>query len=204
MINITVFWVSLPAKNLPIALLMINIRKLTTTALLAALTILGSACNGENAQASKKINEPARKMQCIEQQSQCFFDVAEGRVGVLFDVDKIIAEQAFNISVHYTGAETINTVSGYMEGVDMFMGKIPLFLEKSINTDSTGNVKAVSTGAIADNAESMSQDYTQAFQGEVLVGSCSAEKMTWKIWLTFTDNDKKNYTKMLTIVSHRS
>ena len=204
MINITVFWVSLPAKNLPIALLMINIRKLTTTALLAALTILGSACNGENAQASKKINEPARKMQCIEQQSQCFFDVAEGRVDVLFDVDKIIAEQAFNISVNYTGAETINTVSGYMEGVDMFMGKIPLFLEKSINTDSTGSVKAVSTGTIADYAESMSQDYTQAFQGEVLVGSCSAEKMTWKIWLTFTDNDKKNYTKMLTIVSHRS
>ena len=198
------FWVSLPAKNLPIALLMINIRKLTTTALLAALTILGSACNGENAQASKKINEPARKMQCIEQQSQCFFDVAEGRVDVLFDVDKIIAEQAFNISVHYTGAETINTVSGYMEGVDMFMGKIPLFLEKRINADSTGNVKAVSTGTVADNAESMSQNNIQAFQGEVLVGSCSAEKMTWKIWLTFTDNDKKNYTKMLTIVSHRS
>ncbi len=204
MINITVFWVSLPTKNLPIALLMINIRKLTTSALLAALTILGSACNGENAQASKENNDPARKMQCIEQQSQCFFDVAEGRVDVLFDVDKIIAEQAFNISVNYTGAKTINTVSGYMEGVDMFMGKIPLFLEKSINADSTGNVKAVSTGTVVDNAESMSQNNIQAFQGEVLVGSCSAEKMTWKIWLTFTDNDKKNYTKMLTIVSHRS
>ena len=115
-------------------------------------------------------------MQCIEQQSQCFFDVAEGRVDVLFDVDKIIAEQAFNISVNYTGAKTINTVSGYMEGVDMFMGKIPLFLEKSINADSTGNVKAVSTGTVADNAESMSQNNIQAFQGEVLVGSCSAEK----------------------------
>ena len=86
----------------------------------------------------------------------------------------------------------------------MFMGKIPLLLEKSINADSTGNVKAVSTGTVADNAESMSQNNIQAFQGEVLVGSCSAEKMTWKIWLIFTDNDKKNYTKMLTIVSHRS
>ncbi|WP_143764408.1 hypothetical protein [Cognaticolwellia mytili] len=181
-----------------------NSKKVTYIPLLIGLTFLVTACSDKSERATKRAEMPIREMRCLEQQSACFFDVADGRVEILFDVNKIIAEQAFNMSINYTGAKTIIEVNGYMEGVDMFMGKIPLFLEKKTEMDNHAKLNAVSADVIADNAESMSQNNIQAFQGEVLVGSCSAEKMTWKIWLTFTDNDKKNYTKMLTIISHRS
>ena len=166
---------------------MINIRKLTKTILLIALTTSLAACNGESTDASKKSKQPERKMQCLEQQSQCYFELEHGRVEVLFDVNKILAEQAFNISVSYNGTNHIEAVTGYMEGVEMFMGKIPLFLEN-----------------IASSASSSLNQKPQIFQGEVLVGSCSAETMTWKIWLTFTMADQQTHSKMLTIVSHRS
>jgi hypothetical protein len=178
-----------------------NSKKPTYIALLIGLTFLLTACNGESEQGTKA---PTREMKCLEQQSQCFFDVADGYVEVLFDVNKIIAEQVFNISVNYIGVKTINKVSGYMEGVDMFMGKIPLFLEKNKGPDNKRYLNAISAGATIGNDKLTDLPIIQAFQGEVLVGSCSAEKMTWKIWLTFTDSENKTYTKMLTIVSHRS
>lgn len=137
--------------------------------------------NQKNSASSKSVSE----MQCMAQQTPCQFDVEGGRIDVLFDVSKVVAEQAFNMSVRYTGNKTINTVNGYMEGVEMYMGKIPLFFESTATSPSLDNTIK-----------------TQVFQGEVLVGSCSAKTMTWKIWLSLTDSDNKVTTKMLTIVSH--
>jgi hypothetical protein len=177
---------------------MTNTKKPTIFILLLTTIILLTACHGENNRTNETSGDTIRQMQCIEQQSQCYFDVADGRVEILFDVDKIIAEQAFNISVNYIGTSSINTVSGYMEGVDMFMGKIPLFLEKKIESDKIPNLQTQT------NTELMDPHSGQVFLGEMLVGSCSAEKMVWRVWLTFTTEDKQSYNQMLTIVSHRS
>lgn len=166
-----------------------NIKPLQLLWLPLILSLL-FACNSErqNNETSKGL---VQKMQCLAEQSQCFLEFDGGRAEILFDVNRIVAEQAFNISVNYSGIETITSVTGYLEGVDMFMGKIPLFLER--NTDDT----------VYGNAN-LNPSTSQDFIGEVLVGSCSAEQMTWRMWLTFTTEDKQTHNKMLTIVSHRS
>jgi len=70
--------------------------------------------------------------------------------------------------------------------VEMFMGKIPVFLERR-----------VISGEIVD-------EQVQTFTGELFVGSCSAQKMTWKMWLTFTTQSNQKISKMITLVSYRS
>ncbi len=165
-----------------------------------------SACNDQSQSESHQLNaKQPRVMQCIEQQSQCYFELAGGRVEVLFDVNRITAEQAFNMSVNYTGANRIKAVSGYMEGVDMFMGKIPVFLEPKVATDKLAVDKMSSLKAQAQKKALLANKHNQQiFRGELLVGSCSAAQMTWQVWLTFTMADNQTQTKMLTIVSYRS
>lgn len=141
-----------------------------------------------------------RSFQCLPQQSQCQFDLAIGQIDVLFDVEKIVAEQSFNMQVNFHGAETLTNITGYLEGVDMFMGKIPLFIEQRKTNAAIDSKVRVD---IKQPSKKIAQR-KQTFQAEVLVGSCSAQQMTWRIWLTFTTNENKNYRKMLTVVSYRS
>lgn len=185
-INITVFSVSYEKYTLLAFHLMINRKKLFHLISMLMLTTFLVAC-GDSPSSVHVIKNKLSKMQCLEQQSLCHFDMAGGRVAVLFDVNKVIAEQAFNMSVNYTGSAKIISVKGYMEGVEMFMGKIPLFLE-TVNTKSS----------------SVDESKAQEFQGEIFVGSCSADKMTWRVWLTFTMADQQTHSKMFTLVSHRS
>ncbi len=183
---------------------MINRNKTMSVFLFLALTTLLTACNDDDSQLSKVNVRNIVAMQCLELQSQCQFDVADGHVDVLFDVNKIVAEQAFNISVNYRGVNNIKAVTGYMEGVDMFMGKIPLFLEPHIGLDDITINKVTSSKTQAlENEKPIVEAQIQIFTGELLVGSCSAEQMTWKIWLTFTTADNQSHTIMLTIVSYR-
>jgi hypothetical protein len=157
-------------------------------------------CDNNDVQVDKKTANAPRQMQCLEHQSSCYLDVANGRVEILFDVNRIIAEDAFNISINYHGISAIKTITGYMEGVNMFMGKIPLFLEQTIEPKKIASLN-VKTPAVT---KLTNKDRLQIFQGEMLVGSCSAKKMTWRVWLTFTTEDNQTETKMFTIVSHRS
>jgi hypothetical protein len=183
---------------------MINRNKTAYVFLFLALTALLNACNDDDGQLNKANVQNTVAMQCLELQSQCQFDVADGHVNVLFDVNKIVAEHAFNISVNYRGVHGIKAVSGYMEGVDMFMGKIPLFLEPHIGLDTIAINKVASSKVQAlEHEKPIAEAQRQIFRGELLVGSCSAEQMTWKIWLTFTMADNQSHTIMLTIVSYR-
>jgi len=158
------------------------------------------ACSPQVENKTTANDKNARTAQCIDLQSQCQFDLMAGQVQVLFDVDKITAEQSFTLYVSYHGAETLTNISGYLEGADMFMGKIPLFIEPRLS-DS-----AIDSEVLADLKQSEIEvaQRKQVFQAEVLVGSCSAEQMTWRIWLTFTTSENKTYRKMLTVVSYRS
>ena len=162
--------------------------------LMAFLMLLMSltACNDHQMQANKSHARNVRPLQCLEQQSSCSFDVAGGRVEVLFDSNKIIAEQVVNMVVKYHGAQTLTNISGYLEGVEMFMGKIPLFLI----ADNGNEIEA--------GLENSKKLQAQTFNAELLVGSCSAEKMTWRMWLTFTTSDQQTHNQVLSIVSYRN
>lgn len=170
------------------------LQKLALGILFTVLAITLTACNPQDKTDAIASDKKKRTAQCLAQQSQCEFDLAGGKVQVLFDVDKITAEQSFNMVVNYHGAETLINISGYLEGGDMYMGKIPLFIEPRLSVNSIEN-------KIAADVKQASK---QVFQAEVLVGSCSAEQMTWRIWLTFTTSEHKAYSKMLTVVSYRS
>jgi hypothetical protein len=174
-------------------------RRINITLWLVLITGL-MACDNNGVQVDKKTADVARQMQCLEQQSSCYLDVANGRAEILFDVNRITAEDAFNISINYEGLSTIKTVTGYMEGVNMFMGKIPLFLEQTIEPKKT----ASSVVKTLEATKLTKMDRLQMFQGEMLVGSCSEKTMTWRVWLTFTTEGNQTETKMFTIVSHRS
>jgi len=180
------------------------LQKLAQRILFILLAIQLTACSPQDNAMPTMGDKKNPTAQCLSQQSQCKFDLVGGQVQVLFDVDKIVAEQSFNMVVHYQGAETLTNITGYLEGVDMFMGKIPLFIEahepdKMINDNALADVKPP-----ANTMTPLNKNIKQVFHAEVLVGSCSAEQMTWRIWLTFTTSEDKNYSKMLTVVSYRS
>lgn len=93
--------------------------------------------------------------QCIEAQSVCTLDTANGKFSFKFDIDKPIAEQPFYMYVNYNGEGTLHSLEAFMEGANMYMGKVPLFFE------DTG---------VSESRKAM-----------VLLGSCTEDKMIWKI-----------------------
>lgn len=172
-------------------------QKLIYLMLIPLMVMQLTACDPQHNDRAEKETRP---WQCLAQQSHCQFDLAGGQVQVLFDVEKIVAEQSSNMVINIHGAESIKTISGYLEGTDMYMGKIPVFIEPRFsNASGEKQAKAGKNQPLEKIAP-----LKQVFQAEVLVGSCSAQQMTWRLWLTFTTQENKTYSKMLTVVSYRS
>ncbi|AWB57178.1 hypothetical protein [Colwellia sp. Arc7-D] len=171
------------------------------------LSLVLIACSPENKSNLVADNASPKIAQCIVDQSQCEFQLIDAQAQVLFDVDKIVAEQPFNMVIKYQGKDRLKSITGYLEGVDMYMGKIPLFFEPQLSTnDIADKATESSTSAISKSAqlpEKIKQNSKQAFQTEVLVGSCSAAQMKWRIWLTFITEENKKQTKMFTVQSYR-
>lgn len=95
---------------------------------------------------------------CISTQSSCFVETPVGRFHIDFDQESPRAETPFNLFVRYQGDGNISAVEGHMEGVDMFMGKIPLIFDAKDGQDST-------------------------FYARTMFGSCSLKEMRWRIIL---------------------
>ncbi|MFD2166605.1 hypothetical protein ACFSJY_10040 [Thalassotalea euphylliae] len=128
-------------------------------------------------------------MACIDGQSTCFSSLENGHLFYQFDVSHLLAETPFNFQVFAEGVDVI-AVEGYMEGDDMFMGKIPLFFQETL-------------GGIEQNKV---QDH-RIFRAESLFGSCSEAKMTWRVWLTVKyqkDNVINELNKSFTVTSYRN
>ena len=129
-------------------------------------------------------NVPTLKTaQCLESQSNCFIDTQFGRVAVAFDQGKILTEVPFSIfltlkatpdSINNTSLDNeektlteIAKVDAYMEGKEMFMGKVPVFFSP-VNKEN--NNQLTQTDMVA----------------ETMLGSCSQEQMVWRLWLKLT------------------
>jgi hypothetical protein len=118
--------------------------------------------------------------QCLKSQSQCVVQTKYGKVEVLFNRDNVLTETPFNIylkldkldkleeknvikapSNKATDAKLnykIAQIKSYMEGKEMFMGKIPVFFAPS----AQDNILVAQT----------------------LLGSCAKEQMVWRLWFT--------------------
>ncbi|NMP31476.1 hypothetical protein HII17_07875 [Thalassotalea sp. M1531] len=99
-------------------------------------------------------------------------------MNIQFNVRYLIAEAPFELYVSVPN-ERYTIKRGYMEGVDMFMGKIPLFFD-------------------AHTAEEVI--------AESMFGSCSQDKMQWRIWLEVIDKELGEtvvQTVSFTITSYR-
>ena len=133
---------------------------------------------------SQDKNEPEAiiPFQCLSDQSRCEVITEFGTVLVKFNVEKVLTELPFSILVEFKESSLLSNeinqkdkqnnklkVLGYMEGKTMFMGKIPLFFDNPLE----------------DNK------YNQ-FIAETMLGSCSEDRMTWRIWITLEMNDINN------------
>ena len=136
------------------------------------LIIVLSSCNPSQDKVHKK-NDPI----CLPSQSQCKIELPVGTFTVKFAVDKnVITEMPFNIEISYfqqstqQGSETLKVkkIMAYLEGKEMFMGKIPVLFSPASSPTPT----------------SSSSEIKNSFTGETMLGSCSDDQMTWRLWIT--------------------
>jgi len=127
------------------------------------LVILLSGCDHDTYQ--QGVNVP---FQCLSSQSVCEVDTKLGKVLVNFNSEKVLTELPFKILVEFKNntlknnkdrSQDLFKIEGYMEGRTMFMGKIPLFFTESVGSP-------------------------QSYIAETMLGSCSEDVMTWRLWLT--------------------
>jgi len=134
----------------------------------------------------KKVElSPQIPFQCINTQTRCEITTDFGTVFVKFNVENIKTELPFSIQVTLIKdalrEESINSpdnlkVLGYMEGKTMFMGKIPLFF---IEEEAQGKQNASHTA-------------------ETMLGSCSEETMTWRLWITLEKQSQTDQSQQST------
>ncbi len=97
--------------------------------------------------------------QCLSDQSICDIDTELGKFNIHFNVKKVQAEVPFVISISAENSISDLNFTGYFEGKDMFMGKVPVFFQHQPNKP-------------------------EQVTAESLLASCSEDVMTWRIWIT--------------------
>ncbi len=145
----------------------ISLKKLSVIGFL----FLISACKPVSEQSATH-SETALVAQCITSQSQCEINTEFGEFSVKFSQhqlsDKVKTELPFFIELTQTfqqnTMQSITNATAYLEGRDMFMGKVPVFFDQI----SEGNV----------------------YLAQSLLANCSEEQMVWRLWITVELKDK--------------
>lgn len=154
-----------------------NMIKKTTVVFLLWSSLYG--CSPKKSEQS-----PAIPFQCINTQTRCEVMTEFGTVLIKFNVEKVLTELPFTIQVTLTKdavatesyySENTLKVLGYMEGKNMFMGKIPLFFNRVTEDKSS-----------------------KPFVAETMLGSCSEDIMTWRLWLTLEKPGKAKENQQTT------
>ena len=122
------------------------------------------ACKPVTPVSSNDIKLQPSSFFCLVSQSQCNVNVDYGHFDIQFSQTaqegKIKTELPFYIQLHFDGLDKkskIQSISSYLEGKSMFMGKIPVFFKEDQNN-----------GMIAES----------------LLANCSEDIMTWRLWFT--------------------
>lgn len=104
--------------------------------------------------------------QCISSQQQCSQVTSHGEYHLLFDVDKVITETPFNYYLDIKSSYSVHRVDAYIEGKEMYMGKIPVFF---MLNDTSKEEKLI--------------------RGAGLLGSCADEYMLWVMHIAIEFKD---------------
>ena len=138
---------------------------------LVSFLLLSSACKPVSEESSVSIAS-ALVAQCIDSQSQCEINTELADVSVKFSQHqlsgKVKTELPFFIELtpvsQKNTMQSMTKVSAYLEGKDMFMGKVPVFFEPT--------------------------DKDNVYLAQSLLASCSEEQMVWRLWITMEMEDK--------------
>lgn len=137
---------------------------------LVGFLLLISACKPVSEQDSVNTLNPLEPL-CIASQSQCQVNTKLANFSIKFSQqqlsDNVKTELPFLIeltelaepsqSEQVTQKNTTN-ISAYLEGKDMFMGKVPIFFEQTAKEG--------------------------VYSAQSLLASCSEEHMDWRLWIT--------------------
>ena len=149
--------------------------------------LLLSACKPVNEQSSVS-NKSDLVPQCIESQSICEVNTELGSFSIKLSQhqlsDKVKTELPFFIELSQvkqnseyvtdhsnkqgtpqSTEQSITNVSAYLEGKDMFMGKVPVFFEQGANEAT--------------------------YLAQSLLASCSEDQMVWRLWVTVAMAEQK-------------
>jgi len=151
--------------------------------------LLISACKPVTEQGSDMVQQMP-PTQCIDSQSQCEIVTELASFSIKFSqfqmIDKVKAELPFVIELSQLANKTvepgiaqalnITKVSAYLEGKDMFMGKVPVFFEKG----EGGN----------------------KFLAQSLLANCTEEQMVWRLWIT-VESAKETQNVFIDFTSQR-
>ena len=134
--------------------------------------LLNTACENKSS-TDTHLTHP----QCIDSQSSCNMTLENYSVDLAFDQLKLKAENPFTLHLLTKGSLPKNlTLSGHIEGENMYMGKIPLFFEPT----------------------------SQGFSAKSMLGSCSEKKMRWRFYIHATfelAGKKKHLERYFTVES---
>jgi len=156
---------------------------------LIVTSLLISACKPVSEQGSA-ILQQMPSAQCIESQSQCEISTEASDFSIKFSqlqmIDNIKTDLPFVIELSQLVSKVtdlnvakkmnITKVSAYLEGKDMFMGKVPVFFEK---------------------AESSNK-----FLAQSLLANCTEEQMVWRLWITIKVGEQEQ-TSFIDFTSER-
>ena len=122
------------------------------------------ACGPVEQASSREAAQPTAIFSCLSSQNQCQVATKAGDFSVQFSgqrVDgKIKTELPFQVQLSFlshSDNKQLKTVDSYLEGKEMFMGKIPVFFQLSNNNT---NIRVA----------------------ESLLANCAEEVMTWRLW----------------------
>lgn len=153
---------------------------------LAVLFFLCTACKPNNTATIKR--DHLAKPQCISDQSDCLRITKVGNFSLLFDVKTIKTEVPFSLYIQYQGKLQLQSIAAYMEGKNMFMGKIPLFFKPAALT--------------LNNSQNTANNKSRTFSAETMVVACSEPDMQWRVWVTaklFDKNRQKTVSQQFFI-----
>lgn len=90
---------------------------------------------------------------CNFQVEPCSYEIGTTKAVLTSSIEKIAPEEVFEFSLQIPEAENAEIKSAFIEGRDMYMGKIPIFFT------SDGD----------------------KYRSEVLLGACTEAKMVWRM-----------------------
>lgn len=121
----------------------------------------------------KKVTNDLENPICISSQSVCSVKTPTGEFFIKFNQATPKAETPFEIHVNYQGHHKIEKLRGFIEGIDMFMGKIPLFLKAAIKKEIKPS---------KENNKKLNDTFNeQSFVSMAMFGSCSLDTMRWRV-----------------------